>query len=87
MFRHMVAILRGCECLISYPSVALCKGHVQIMTRPVWPVVAECVRVYSGFSSCGLVFLHTLLQDARFNHQEVLNICLHQEMKGCTLKF
>jgi hypothetical protein len=48
MFRHMVAILRGRECLISYPSVVLCYGHVRIMTRPVWPVVVECVRIEFG---------------------------------------
>jgi hypothetical protein len=33
----------GCECLISYSSNVLCYGHVRIMTRPVWPVVVECL--------------------------------------------
>jgi hypothetical protein len=34
------------ECLISYSSNVLCYGRVRIMTRPVWPVVVECVQVY-----------------------------------------
>jgi hypothetical protein len=25
----------------------LCYGRVRIMTRPMWPVVEECVQVYT----------------------------------------
>jgi hypothetical protein len=56
MFRHMVVILRGRECLISYSGNVLCYGRVRIMPRPVWPVVVECVQVYIGDSDPAVTF-------------------------------
>jgi hypothetical protein len=39
MFRHMIDILRGRECLISHQSGVLCNGRVRIVTRRLWHVI------------------------------------------------
>jgi hypothetical protein len=69
----------GRECLISYSSNVLCYGRVRIMTRPVWPVVVERLAIKENWERINknpllpwafVGLLQTVLQDARFNHQD-----------------
>jgi hypothetical protein len=36
------------NCVIYSSNV--CCGHIWIIIRPVWPVVVECIQVYTGGS-------------------------------------
>jgi hypothetical protein len=46
MFRQVVAVFRGSQMPYKLLEQCLCCGRIQIMIRPVRPVVMECIHGY-----------------------------------------